>query len=252
MSIQYMDTVWRIEVFSDKEKLVMLALADNANDDGICWPSWDYLLKKCGIKSKTTLSKYMKILEDVGLIEIKHRGQIGEGRQSNLYTINMDLLKSPETELMEKLRVSRDKYSSSISPETGPRKVQNLDPISTELGLKPSLNPHSEPSLQEYAREKFAMHSEFMPFINEQVRDQLKLLSVSEDDIEQQLIKYRALTMLAESKRTHQEWSKSFVRALLKYGNQNKRGNSNGSKDSPRASGKFDAFSELAADALEG
>ena len=38
MSIKIMSKVWSLEYLDIKEKMVLLALADAANDDGICWP----------------------------------------------------------------------------------------------------------------------------------------------------------------------------------------------------------------------
>ncbi|MBK6707558.1 MAG: helix-turn-helix domain-containing protein [Sphingomonadales bacterium] len=38
MSIQIMTVVWELDL-PDSEKLALLALADNANDEGYCWPS---------------------------------------------------------------------------------------------------------------------------------------------------------------------------------------------------------------------
>ncbi len=38
MSIKIMTAVWNLDL-PDSEKLALLALADCANDEGLCWPS---------------------------------------------------------------------------------------------------------------------------------------------------------------------------------------------------------------------
>ena len=53
MSIRLMSEVWLLAV-SAAEKMVLLALADAANDDGICWPS---ITGKRPLTAKTSLSE---------------------------------------------------------------------------------------------------------------------------------------------------------------------------------------------------
>ena len=49
MSIKIMSKVWEYECKSHTEKLVFLALADNANDQSVCWPSIKTIARKCGM-----------------------------------------------------------------------------------------------------------------------------------------------------------------------------------------------------------
>jgi hypothetical protein len=39
MSIKIMNEIWKLSGMTQAEKLVLLCLADNANNDGVCWPS---------------------------------------------------------------------------------------------------------------------------------------------------------------------------------------------------------------------
>lgn len=52
MSIRVMTAVWSIDL-PDSQKIVLLALADCANDEGLCWPSMASLAKKCSKGERT-------------------------------------------------------------------------------------------------------------------------------------------------------------------------------------------------------
>lgn len=60
MSVRMMTLVWELDL-PDSEKLVLLALADCANDEGHCWPSVATLYKKCS-KSERTVQSCIRTL----------------------------------------------------------------------------------------------------------------------------------------------------------------------------------------------
>lgn len=60
MSVRMMSLVWELTL-PDSEKLVLLALADCANDEGRCWPSMKTLSGKCS-KSDRTIQGCIKSL----------------------------------------------------------------------------------------------------------------------------------------------------------------------------------------------
>lgn len=60
MSVRTMSLVWELDL-PDSEKLVLLALADCANDDGHCWPGMNALKRKC-TKSDRTIQLAIKML----------------------------------------------------------------------------------------------------------------------------------------------------------------------------------------------
>lgn len=61
-----MTRVWDMEL-PDSDKIVLLALADCANDEGHCWPSVASLVRKC-TKSERTIQASIKRLVDEGLL----------------------------------------------------------------------------------------------------------------------------------------------------------------------------------------
>lgn len=75
MSVALMTEVWKINLPAS-EKLVLLALADCANDEGGCWPSMATLTKKCS-KGERTVQAAIKALVDAGHLTRKER--LGKG-----------------------------------------------------------------------------------------------------------------------------------------------------------------------------
>ena len=64
MSVRIMSLVWDLSL-SDSLKIVLLALADNANDEGLCWPSIATIAKKCS-KGQRTIQLAIKSLVEMG------------------------------------------------------------------------------------------------------------------------------------------------------------------------------------------
>lgn len=86
-----MTKVWDYCLDNHTQKLVLLALADNANDDGFCWPSMRTVATKCNLTEAGT-RKTMKALVVLGLLTIESGG----GHSTNRYTINIEALNRAE------------------------------------------------------------------------------------------------------------------------------------------------------------
>lgn len=70
-----MSLVWALDL-PDSEKIVLLALADCANDEGHCWPGMRSLVKKCS-KTDRTIQTAIKALVDAG--HLTRREVLGKG-----------------------------------------------------------------------------------------------------------------------------------------------------------------------------
>ena len=75
MSVRVMTAVWALAL-PDSEKIVLLALADCANDEGHCWPGMASLVAKCS-KSERTIQGAVKSLCDAG--HLTRREVLGKG-----------------------------------------------------------------------------------------------------------------------------------------------------------------------------
>lgn len=85
MSIKIMTAVWDREDLSSTQKLVLLALADWANDEGLCWPSIHRLATKASLTSRA-VQKTIRSLELVGFI--RREEVLGKG---NRYWVSIPL-----------------------------------------------------------------------------------------------------------------------------------------------------------------
>lgn len=122
-------------------KIVLLALADHANDEGVAWPGYDTLLEKTGM-SRSTLAKNLELLCNCGLVQRGTRGEIGKGRKSNIYTISIrdEHIVSMRDELFDKIKsLEKGKYRP-ISSTLEPRKVQPSNSKSMRGEPEPSFN----------------------------------------------------------------------------------------------------------------
>lgn len=69
-------------------KLVLIKLADNANDAGECWPSYQHVADQCEI-SRSTVKSHVRELEKSGLLRREYRKN-GELNQSNVFHLTLD------------------------------------------------------------------------------------------------------------------------------------------------------------------
>ena len=83
MSMMLMTQAMAAKVGNATRKLVLIKLADNANDKGICWPSLGTIAHLCET-SRKTVQRHLKQLEADNFIKVKHRRK-GNEPTSSLY-----------------------------------------------------------------------------------------------------------------------------------------------------------------------
>lgn len=84
MSVHASAWAWKQEVDDPSTKLVLLKLADSANDDGVCWPSQRTLARECGLTERSIRYKLGKLV-NLGLLKIEERRRPDGSKASNLY-----------------------------------------------------------------------------------------------------------------------------------------------------------------------
>jgi hypothetical protein len=118
-----MTEVWAKAPFKRSDLLILLALADSANDEGVCWPSIATLAKRGRINRRNTYAALGK-LEEAGWLERTSR----EGR-STIYTV---IIGPEETTQSDPESVAHDTQgASSMSPTTG---VVHDTPVPEDTG----------------------------------------------------------------------------------------------------------------------
>ncbi|EAA6999449.1 helix-turn-helix domain-containing protein [Salmonella enterica] len=120
MSMNLMAKAMSIKVGNPLRKLVLIKLADNANDEGECWPSYQHIADQCEV-SRSTVKSHIRALEDMGLLKREFRRK-GELNQSNVFYLTLD-------------------NAQQIPPESGgagadPRTYHSFEPVKEPLERK--------------------------------------------------------------------------------------------------------------------
>ena len=145
MSLILMAKAFSVNVGNPTRKLVLLKLADNANDHGECWPSYKHIADQCEISRRTAMT-HINALCDEGLIQ-KTTRKGPNGNSSNMYLVALDGKKrkpkkrggentSPDGENISPPSESVSPPSENGSPTPG----ENISP-----GICHSFEPVNEP-----------------------------------------------------------------------------------------------------------
>jgi DNA-binding transcriptional ArsR family regulator len=78
----------KTKVGNPLRKLVLVKLADNASDQGECWPSYQHIADQCEI-SRSTVKVHIRELEKAGFLRREFRRR-GELNQSNVFHLALD------------------------------------------------------------------------------------------------------------------------------------------------------------------
>ena len=144
MSIQLMSRAWSMPI-PTSQKMVLLALADRANDDGECWPGQTELASKCSMSNRNVI-RMIEWLEARGALRSERR-QTGNARRSNRYTLTLDQF-NPESDNLSHANLAHDNLACDpVSPPNVTTATLESDTVSHSYKEEPSLNHQSEPSL---------------------------------------------------------------------------------------------------------
>lgn len=123
MSIKIMSNVWQSADADGGTLLVLLALADFANDDGECWPSVRTLSKKARLSERQTQYAITDLI-DAGVVE---RDLNAGPHHSNLYRV----------------------IGGAISAGVQPAGAQGVQPTAPKPPvLEPSIEPPTKPPIK--------------------------------------------------------------------------------------------------------
>ncbi len=111
-----MSVVWKTPL-SKSVKMLLLALADAANDDGYCWPSRANLSMKTG-DSLRTIDRSIRWLVDHGYISVKGEKRANGSKTSSLYRV---LLESSQNDARGRVKMTPGVESKSRQNVSTPR-----------------------------------------------------------------------------------------------------------------------------------
>jgi hypothetical protein len=94
VSVVVMGFVWSSTLKGSNRRHVLLAMADRADEDGVCWPGYGHLAKKTDL-SRRSVIRIVDELEEEGWVWKDNTRSTSYGDQdTNLYQINIPMLKA--------------------------------------------------------------------------------------------------------------------------------------------------------------
>lgn len=156
MSIRLIQQAWESPL-KGNDLLILISLADNASDEGYCFPSWQTIMKKTKV-SKGTLSSVLNRLEKNGYIARESRKRESGSDASNGYFILQNKQSSRFEHHKNKGQSSKvehhneEGWCSEVEHggvqklNTQSSKVEHLYEPSCNRQLEPSVIPHNPPS----------------------------------------------------------------------------------------------------------
>ncbi|WP_179140332.1 helix-turn-helix domain-containing protein [Klebsiella pneumoniae] len=131
MSMTLMAKAMAIKTGNPIRKLVLIKLADNANDYGECWPSYKHIADHCEC-SKSAVRDHIDALISMGLLVKENRPGVknGKGNASNLYCMKLDNPMPPKS-IAPMPSESTGMPSESIAPMPcgGTRTSHSFEPV---------------------------------------------------------------------------------------------------------------------------
>ncbi|KKM01018.1 hypothetical protein LCGC14_1798610 [marine sediment metagenome] len=146
MSIALMTKVWESELPTHTHKFILLAFADHASDDGLCWPSVTRIARRSQLSRRQT----QRIITDLKKLGVLALLEGHKHHQTPLYKLRGDKLTPlPSSEVTS----GRSEVTSGRSEVTSA--TSGVTPTSPPLHI-------SEPSLRTITREPSSNHPDFL------------------------------------------------------------------------------------------
>ncbi|WP_400258223.1 helix-turn-helix domain-containing protein [Serratia nevei] len=182
MSMNLMAQAMSIKVGNPLRKLVLIKIADNANDKGECWPSYQHVADHCEC-SKSAVRAHIEALIKMGLITKENRLGVnnGKGNTSNLYYLTLDTPVSSESIApcaVKKHRAMSSKSTGLCQQVAPPMPSESTPPVSpdgtrTSHSLEPVIEPKEKPPIapqsEQPAADTSGMAGEVLDFLNEKI-----------------------------------------------------------------------------------
>lgn len=144
MSMNLMAKAMNIKVGNPLRKLVLIKLADNANDNGECWPSYQHVADQCEV-SRSTVKSHIRALEEMGLLKREFRRK-GELNQSNVFYLTLDNAQQIQPESGGEGAAPRTYHS--FEPVNEPKNIM-FEHVRTECEKTPDRHEETDKAFEE-------------------------------------------------------------------------------------------------------
>lgn len=138
MSTIIMSACWPLQGMSPAQKAVLISLADQANDQGVCWPAVDSIATRCCL-SKRAVQQAIKWLRGAGIVSVEER----QGR-STMYSVTPAAY-APQQEMHPRSKCTRA-GNAPTPADAAPPPPQDLHPTPADAAPRTVIEPTREPS----------------------------------------------------------------------------------------------------------
>ncbi|MCF3985442.1 helix-turn-helix domain-containing protein [Pseudomonas aeruginosa] len=138
MSTIIMSACWPLQGMSPAQKAVLISLADQANDQGVCWPAVDSIATRCCL-SKRAVQQAIKWLRGAGIVSVEER----QGR-STMYSVTPAAYAPPQE--MHPSSKFTPAANAPTPADAAPPPPQDLRPTPADAAPRTVIEPTREPS----------------------------------------------------------------------------------------------------------
>ncbi len=133
-----MSACWPLQGMSPAQKAVLISLADQANDQGVCWPAVDSIAMRCCL-SKRAVQQAIKWLRGAGIVSVEER----QGR-STMYSVTPAAYAPPQE--MHPSSICTPAANAPTPADAAPSPPQDLHPTPADAAPRTVIEPTREPS----------------------------------------------------------------------------------------------------------
>ncbi|HBP0867045.1 TPA: helix-turn-helix domain-containing protein [Pseudomonas aeruginosa] len=138
MSTIIMSACWPLQGMSPAQKAVLISLADQANDQGVCWPAVDSIAMRCCL-SKRAVQQAIKWLRSAGIVSVEER----QGR-STMYSVTPAAYAPPQD--LHPSSICTPAANAPTPADAAPPPPQDLHPTPADAAPRTVIEPTREPS----------------------------------------------------------------------------------------------------------
>ncbi|MEB3867837.1 helix-turn-helix domain-containing protein [Pseudomonas aeruginosa] len=138
MSTIIMSACWPLQGLTPAQKAVLISLADNANDEGVCWPSVAKIAERTCL-SERAVQQAIKVLNECRALSIEAR----QGR-STMFTVTPAAFAPPQK--VHPRRKCTPAASAPTPADAAPSPPQDMHPTPAASAPRTVIEPTREPS----------------------------------------------------------------------------------------------------------